>query len=308
MFDLDLIEQDWKNNSFSLSEEEIIEIYRSEGATWSKYEEDYREYKKKINSCIPDLSPEERLFRSIFGEDLKEQEQRNKLIAETPKPQKKHLSKENQKKVVEGCLWIVFEKTREWYNFFEEKISIEKIYYICLEALMNSVKYLVHVEKPIFRFYVSKSIERNMIKYVARYMHITYRELYEEIYYIRKYEFFDDLEELIKKLEILFDYERKEAPEKPSKIFYRLKDEYFDFDYIKNISSSEFIRDYEIALENLDDVAKMVMQLSFDKDGNRGLTNNEIADYLGMDSKQISNIRKRAINKLKKDVKLNSYL
>ncbi len=33
MFNLDLIEQDWKNNSFRLSEEEIIEIYRSEGAT-----------------------------------------------------------------------------------------------------------------------------------------------------------------------------------------------------------------------------------------------------------------------------------
>lgn len=33
MFDLDTIESDWKEHSFSLSEEEIIEIFRNEGAT-----------------------------------------------------------------------------------------------------------------------------------------------------------------------------------------------------------------------------------------------------------------------------------
>lgn len=46
MFDLDMIETDWLNNSFRLSEEEIIEIYRSENITLSKYYEQIEEYKK----------------------------------------------------------------------------------------------------------------------------------------------------------------------------------------------------------------------------------------------------------------------
>ena len=45
MFDLDIIEEDWKNNSFSLSENEIIEIFRSEGATLRKYNEEIEEWR-----------------------------------------------------------------------------------------------------------------------------------------------------------------------------------------------------------------------------------------------------------------------
>lgn len=303
MFNLDLIEQDWKNNSFYLNEEEIIEIYRSEGATLSKYEEELDEYKKKINSSS--LSFEEIYLRHIFGEDLSLQEQ--KTIEKVTMPKKKHLSEENQKKVVEGCLYMVFDETHGWYNFFEGKISMERIYYICLEALMNSVKYLVHNEKPTFGFYVSKSIEKNIINYISRYMNITYNEAYEMILYIHGCDpqFSKKFDEYLKSI---LDFEIKEVLQKPSQIYEQLKNECYDENYIKNISSNEFITDFKIALENLDDVAKIVMQLSFDNNGYRGLTNAEIADYLGVNVRKISTIRKEAVKILRKNSKLKMYL
>lgn len=311
MFDLDLIEQDWKNNSFCLSEEDIIEIYRLDGATLNKYEEELDEYMKKVNSCCrKEQSTEERLLLAIFGdrETLEEKEKRQKMIDEIPVPQKKHLSKSLQKKVVEGSLYLVFDETRYWYNFFEGKLSLEKIYYICLEALMNSVKYIVHCEKPVFGFYVSKSIERNIIKYVAQYLHITYREVYEMVHYKYEYGAYSSSKQLNKDLNLLFNTETKEEVEKPSQIYYRLRNECYGTNYIKTISSNEFMVDYNMALENLNDVEKIVMQLSFDINGYRGLTNAEIADYLGTDKDKISIIRRRAIKVLRKNAKLNTYL
>ena len=65
MFDLDAIERDWKINSFSLSEEEIIEIYRAEGITWKKYKEELEEYRRATRI---DISAEERLLASIFND------------------------------------------------------------------------------------------------------------------------------------------------------------------------------------------------------------------------------------------------
>lgn len=303
MFDLDIIEEDWKNNSFRLSEEEIIEIYRSENITLSKYCEQIEEYKK--NTHI-EMSSEERLLRAIFGNDKEIIERENELRKKYKFPIKKYLSKELQKKVIEGSLHIVFDSTREWYKFFDGKLSMERIYYVCLEALMNSTKYMLHCEKPVFELYVLKSIERNIIKYVARWEHITYREAYEIIN-----NYFADsnyvLEQHGKELEFSLDYDNKEELEKPSKIFYQLKDEFYDVDYIKNVSSDEFMYDYSQSLNSLDDIAKMVMQMSFDIEGNRGLTNAEIADYLGIDLNKVSNIRRRAIKTLRKDIKLNTY-
>lgn len=183
---------------------------------------------------------------------------------------------------------------------------MERIYYVCLEALMNSTKYILHCEKPVFTLYVLKSIRRNIIKYVARWEHITYRKAYEIIN-----NYFSDrdyiLEDCDKELDLLLDYDIKEELEKPSKIFYQLKNDSYDVDYIKNISSNEFMKDYISSLDNLDDVARMVMQMSFDIEGNRGLTNAEIADYLGIESKKVSNIRRKAIKTLRKDIKLNTY-
>lgn len=303
MFDLDMIEADWLNNSFRLSEDEIIEIYRSENITLSKYNEQIEEYKK--NTHI-EMSAEERLLRAIFGNDKEIIERENELRKKYKFPTKKYLSKDLQKKVIEGSLHIVFDSTREWYKFFDGKLSMERIYYVCLEALMNSVKYMLHCEKPVFELYVLKSIERNIIKYVARWEHITYREAYE---IINNYFVNSDyvLEQHGKELKLSLDYDDKEELEKPAKIFYRLKNDSYDVDYIKSISSDEFMKDYISSLDNLDDIARMVMQMSFDIEGNRGLTNSEIADYLGIESTKVSNIRKKAIKTLRKDIKLSTY-
>lgn len=301
MFDMDTIEADWLNNSFKLSEDEIIEIYRSENITLSKYNEQIEEYEKNTHVA---MSAEERLLRAIFGNDKEIIECENELRKKYKFPTKKYLSKDLQKKVIEGSLDIVFDSTREWYKFFDGKISVERIYYVCLEALMNSTKYMLHCEKPVFELYVLKSIERNIIKHVARWEHITYREAYEIInnYFVdRDYV----LEQHDKELELSLDYDDKEELEKPARIFYRLKNDSYDVDYIKNISSDEFVKDYISSLDNLDAVARMVMQMSFDIEGNRGLTNAEIADYLGIESTKVSNIRRKAIKTLRKDIKLN---
>lgn len=309
MFDLDMIEEDWKNNSFRLSEEEIIKIYSSEGVTLNKYYQEIEEFRKKTHI---DIDPEKRLLGTIFGdpEIMKIIEYEQKLKEENKFPPKKRLSKESQKKVIEGCLYIVFDSTRQWYEFFNEKLSMERIYYVCLEALMNSVKYTMHCGDPVFLLYVSKSIERNIIKYVAQWEHITYRQAYGIIHNLSCDFDSDDYTfgQHNENLKLFFDYENEEELEKPSKIFYQLKDESYDVDYIKGVSSDEFMKDYNRALENLDDVARIVMKLPFDINGNVGLTYAEIADYLGIDLKKVSNIKRRAIKTLRKDLKLNTYL
>ena len=299
MFDLDIIEMDWLNNSFKLSEEEIIKIYRSENITLSKYYEEIEKYKKNTHLA---LSAEERLLRIVFG-DKEIIEREDKLREKYKYPTRKYLSKESQKKVIEGTLDIVFYSTREWYNFFNGKLSMERIYCICLEALMNSAKYMIHCEKPVFELYVIKSVERNIIKYIATHEHITYREVYGIIHNYND----NILERQNKEIELSLDYDNKEELEEPSKIFHKLKKELYEVDYIKNISSDEFMKDYISSLDNLDDIEKMIMQLSFDSAGNRGLTNAEIADYLGLEPKKVSNIRRKAIKTLRKDITLNTY-
>lgn len=299
MFDLEKIENDWKKNSFKLSEEEIIKIYESEHVSLSEYEKLYKKYHIKE-------SAEERLLRMIFGEENEENKKEEKLIKIYESIRKNRLSKEKQKIVVEGSLWLVFDQTHYWYKFFEEKICIEKIYYVCLEALMNSVKYLVHIGKPIFRFYVCESIRRNITKYVSKSKKITYREANEAIYLMRGSNI-NNYEENLKVSSILSNYE-KETIEKPSKIYYRLKDEYYDVDYTKNTSSLEFMKDYKIALKNLNDEEREVMQMSYDINGFSGLTYAEIAEYLGTNKKEVSNIKRRAIKKLRKNIIFNKYL
>lgn len=64
MFDLDAIEKDWLNNSFKLSEEEIIEIYRSENITLNKYYLELEEYRK--NTKVG-MTAGERLLLEFFG-------------------------------------------------------------------------------------------------------------------------------------------------------------------------------------------------------------------------------------------------
>ncbi len=308
MFDLDLIEKDWQKHSFCLSEEDIIEIFRSEGVTLNKYWAEIDEHRQKTHVEIG-ISPEERLLANIFGDSkiqkkIEDADQlRQKLEKEFPFPIKKHLSKENQKRIVEGCLDVVFDSTREWYNFFNGNLSMEKIYYVCLEALMNSVKYAVHCEKPVFRLYISKSITRSIIKHIAKWEHLSYRKVYEIVFNINDdYFFFSERKNLS------FNYGNIEEPQKPSKIFHYLKNQWDEFNYVGQVSSNEFMKDYNQVLSTLDDDSKIIMQLSFDQNGYRGLAIREIADYLGIDCDRVSNIRRKAIKTLRKEPVLNSYL
>lgn len=302
MFDLDLIEQDYLKNYSRLSEKEIIKIYQSEGATLSANKSELDDYRRKINKYY--LTPEERLFISVFGlnkEIEKKNEQYQKLVESIPKPQEKHLSKESQRKVVEGCLYLVFDSTREWYQFFKGKLSMEKIYYICLESLINSVKYAVHNEKPFFKFYILKSIERGIINYISRKEHIDYRDAYKIIHYHKQHANED--------IKLSLSYEDKEEVEKPSKIFYRLRKDYYDIDYLKDISSNQFLNDYNLALEDiLNQDERWVMILSYDDDGYRRLTINEIADCMGIDSMDVIKYKKSAIKKLRKDERIINYM
>ncbi len=299
MFDLDTIENDWKDHSFSLSEEEIIEIFRNEGVTWSKYKEELAQYKR--NTCI--ITPEERLWAMISGDNeiLKKEEELRKKYSF---PKKKHLSSSSQKIIIEGCMYMVFNATRQWYHYFNEKISQEKLYYLCLEALMNCVKYVIHCEDPVFELYVSKCIERNVIKNIARWEHLSYREVYTYVH--NTCSKFDAYGNEVK--ELSFSYDDNEIPESPVTILYMKRNDQYIEDYVSGISSKQFICDYNDALEKLSRIERKVMQLLYDINGFQVLTYNEISEYLGLSKSEITNAKRRAIRKLKNNEKLNNYL
>ena len=125
MFDLDLIEEDWKKNSFYLTDEEVFEIYKSEGVTKKEYEikreEIINRYKK--------ISPEERLLINIFGDEKarKELDEIDKECHEKLKAISLRLSYSSQMKVVEGTLDVVFDSTRCWYEMLNKSIPMEEI-------------------------------------------------------------------------------------------------------------------------------------------------------------------------------------
>lgn len=305
MFDLDMIEADWLNNSFILSEEEIIEIYRSENITLSNYNDQIEEYRTNNRFGV---SLEEKIWQTLLGNYKETMERKNELRKKYEFPVKKHLSQDLQNMVIEGSMHIVFSSTRQLYEFFDGKLSMEDIYYVCLEALINSTKYILHCEKPVFELYVLKSIEKNIIKHVAKIEKITYREAYKVIKaYFANSDCDYSLKTHSQELRLSLDNGVGEVLEKPSKIFYRLKNDSYDVDYIKGISSTEFMSEYVNALDDLDDITRMVMQMSFDIEGNRGLTNTEIDDYLGIKPKKVSDIRKKAIKILRKDKRLIKY-
>lgn len=299
MFDLEAIENDWKEHSFSLSEEEIIEIFRNEGVTWSKYKEELAQYRE--NTCI--ITPEERLFATITGDNeiLKKEEELRKKYSF---PKKKHLSSSSQKIIIEGCMYMVFNATREWYYFFNGKISQEKLYYVCLEALINCVKYVIHCENPVFELYVSKCIERNIIKNIARWEHLSYRDVYTYIH--NACSKFDAYGNEVK--ELSFRYDNNEIPVSPATILYMKRNDQYIEDYVREVSSEQFIYDYNDALDKLSRIERRVMQLSYDINGFQGLTCNEISEYLGLGKSEIINVRRRAIRKLKNNDKLNKYI
>lgn len=311
MFDLDLIEQDYLKNSFCLTEEEIIEIYEKEGATLKIFYKELDECQQKRREIINKygLSGLERMFLNDdneYGRKLRKRvEYADKLLSKYEYPEYKHLSEKSKKIVIEGSLFIVFKATREWYNFFKGNIAMEKLYYICLEALFSSVKYLKHSGDPVFKLYVLKSIEQRMIKYYAKINRITYREAYN---IINKTNYEEEFCWERKKRELIFPKENEEISEKPAQINYRLRNEVTEVDYLEYLTTEECLIEYNKALNNLSEEEKRVMKLSYDSNGYKGLTYAEISDYLGLDIGKVENIKKRAIRKLRKNQELTKYI
>lgn len=294
MFDLDLIEKDWQENSFILNDIDVREIYKSEGIMLKDYNDKYKKYYEEYYS-IKLVDPEERLLNTIFGtydEELeKKYEEQEKLRSSLEKPTKKYLSEENIKKVVEGTLYIVFESTRIWYDLLNKKVSLEVLYYLSLDGLISTTKYLLHPKKPLFKYYAERNIRRNILKYVARINHISYNEAYEMF------------------VSSNLDVETKEKEEllKPSKLFYQTKDILFIEEYDKIISSEQFMIEYNNIINSLDSLDKDVMHLVFDSYGNRCMSFKEIADYLGIEENRVSNIKRKVMRKLKRNIKICEY-
>ena len=298
MFDLDEIERDWKENSFCLTDEAIMDIFVQEGVTNEAYQKECDEHfkhRKKIN-------PMDRLLASIFGEEEKKEELDKKEMEYATEfnesiPKRKHLSQESQMKVVEGCMDVVFEDTRYWYEDLDRKISMEKLYNICIDSLIKSAKYCMHYStKPCFRAYVNKSIKNNISEHIAKWEHITVREADKRI---KRHDIFK--EDILK-----LDYD-KEIPTKQSYIYEMIKNDSYDVDYTKRLIQEEFMSEYDEILEELPYLEKMVMRLSYDDNGENGLTTNQISDYIGVEPKEVKNAKRRVITKLRKDNRFNKY-
>lgn len=301
MFDLDFIENNWKQLSLKLSDEDVINIFKSDGATYTQYENEMQEYKK--NTSL--MSAEDRLLYSLFGTNNELIEKENKLREKYKEPEMKKLSPSNQKRVVEGCLDVVFDETKKWYNYFEKNVDIEKIYYVCLETLISTAKNCTLAESVPFRHYVFKCIERSIINLISKLEHIHYRDAWciinNDGYKIDNVDYFKQV-----KMEFKYNYHDLEM-EKPSKIYDRLKNEYYDVDYLKDYSSEEFINIYNQALDEMDDLSKNVMRLIFDSNGNSILTYNEISDFLGINPNKVYRIKRKVLKKLKQDERILDY-
>ena len=383
MFDLGKIEAEWESLNLKLSDEEIFEIFNSEGATMKVYFDTLKELAKDIPQWSIYSSAERRLLDAVFAskstpdvnEDMSDEEfeynwnvychkrfkwaeeeyddffeypeserytaeqkfeivmnwtceelrkerkeyeeervtktkekERLRKIREYHEFQdngKRHLSSEGQKKVVAGSLDIVFNQTRYYYKFFNKKISQETLYYICLYALMNAVKYLCISSKifyneykkiSLFRLYIEKSIRDAIIKYLAKSEHTGYREIYRQLQKCMPGEaskwFYLDYEE------------EKEISTNP----FELRDvEQVEYDYISDTSSSEFMRIYHKALDKFDPLEKRVMLLAYDSDGYSILTYQEIGIILGIPASQVATIKKRVIGYLQNDYELIQY-
>lgn len=306
MFDLDLIEDDWKKNSFQLTDEEVFEIYKSEGVT----KKDYEMKKEEILSSYKKISPEEKLLISIFGDEKekKELDEIDREKYENVKEISLRLSHSSQMKVVEGTLDVVFDSTRYWYEKLNKSIPMEKIYNLSIDSLMNAAKYCIHFStKMCFRSYAYEFIRRNMISLVARKERISYKNAYC-IIYNRFTKYYEEENRLLYNVyELSYDY-TKEIPYKPSSIYEMIRKEIYEENYIKNISSEEFIKDYNYAIKGLDNLEEMLIKLLYDKNGLNGLTFKEISEYLGIHTNKVYNIKKKVIRKLNKNARFYKYI
>lgn len=318
MFNLENIEKDWIENSYSLSEEEILDIFREDNATIPQYEESMEKWHKKIKVSPKNLTAEERLLRTIFGEteEQKHESERYQKLLEAklekyPEPKKQHLSKENQKRVVEGSMHLVFKNVRYYYNMFEFKISEEILYYLLLESLINVAKYMIHCGDLVFNLYVQRSFENSITKYISRIKKVSFNEAKNVICYYEYYKslnmepFWLSKDEIEKKYDL--SYKKTEGSVSPFELKFLLRNETLNDDLMEKINTEDFFKDYRHVLDELSEEEKIVMQLSYDKYGYVGLTYGEIADYLGIERKEVANIKKRALKHVRKNTLLNKY-
>ena len=318
MFDLDEIEQYWKENSVYLSNEEIREIYIAEGVTTKEYsrimEDFYNNLPKPYKNSA---AAEQKLLESIFF-SKEEQEKENKRLAGInkarqemlkKKPKRPCLSHESQMKVVEGSLDIVFNSARAWHDAYE-KLSLEDLYYEALEGLFTATKLCVHyVTKNSFRAYAEFYIRMQITKYIAKKEHLSYRNVY--CIYSHCFDEWNIHSEENRATysiqEFSFDYD-KETPYKPSCIYEMIEQEYATVpDYTRGPSLEEFRRDYSEALHKLAHDEFMVMSLSYDEDGNPGLTYAEIGEFLGIEAAKVKSIKRRAKHQLAKLPEIKRY-
>lgn len=306
MFNLDIIEADWKANCTCLSDEEILEIYKQEGVTSDIYLRELDELRKSL----PKVSGEERLLAAVFNhkDDLEriwkmDQENDEKLNAK--RRAKKRLSPDSQKRVVEGTMDVVFHATRSWYKTFEGKVPMEEIYYVCVRALLKATKYCLHYStKACFRSYVYRSIHRAIVDFMAQREHISYRNA---LYIIEKLYMFYGVNPDYKDH---FEYECYHAMkvESPTTINKRIKGFSHEVDYVGIANSSLFMREYEEALDKMPQTWALVMRLSYHQAcGHNRLTVEEISEILGKPIETIEEIKKKAIKELRKNKRLNMY-
>ena len=306
MFDLDTIEADWKANCTCLSDEEILEIYKQEGVTSTIYLRELDEFRRSL----PKVSVEERLIAAVFDhkEELDEiskmdWENYKKLMAK--RRDRKYLSPDSQKRVIEGTMDVVFFMTRAWYKQFEGNVPMEEIYFICVKALLKATKYCLHYStKTSFRAYADEGIRRAMIDFIAKREHISYRNAYYImyktyiIYGVNPY-YKDHFE---------YQYYHAMQVEKPSAIYERIKGLAEEVDYVNIANSSLFMREYEEALDKMPRIWALVMRLSYHQAcGHKRLTVEEIGELLGKPPEEIKEIKKNAMKELRKNKKLNMY-
>ena len=292
MFDIDKLEEEWKKLYKALSEEEIYDIYKSDGATYDNLDDRIKDYNNYVNAKI---TPEERLLYSIFGtnEEIKKKLDEEQQRRENTKyPEENHLSLDKQKIVVEGCMDVVFEVTRKWYESFNGSIDIEDIYYTAIYSLISAVRRCVHNGKMTFKRYVHSYIYTSISRMVAKKLGIKPSELEKDMYFnkVDKYN----------KNDI-------EVPTKPGTVNYMLANTPYYENFNEGVSNDEFIKDYNDVINKLPFYEKEVFRLSYDNEGYPGLTYSEISEYLGISNNDVRNAKRRVIRKLRNNDIINSY-
>lgn len=314
-FNLDIIEEDWKKNALYLTDEEIMTIYNKEGINFKNRIKELGEFEKALPkypchkeapigySIYPSRCPNyEKYEKEYWKEHNRIYYERERMWKEEC-PKRKHLSIESQKMVVEGCMDVVFNNTRAYYEELKGNVSMEKLYYLCLKTLLNCAKYCVHfTTKPCFRYYVRKSIEKRIIAYMARLEHISYHNSYciirHEDYYLKP----DEIEQF------KFNYKPEmEESYRPCDIYEKLKNKEYYPDYIEKISSDEFMEDYIKTLGNFSEQEKKIMSLLYDSYGDNLLTIKEISEKLDMDINTVKLTKEKIKRKLKNNSKFNKY-